>query len=160
MLPVYQTKTVHVDGYGDCFNACLASILELPIEEIPEIYPITKGDWHNQWRLWLADQGLKIDYLLVDEDEVPDGFSIASVDTSRVYPDTHRKAGENISHAVVCLKGEVIHDPFPGGSEITRIKYHQVLLDMTLEEKLQHAKSRGSHLCNHGYIDECIVCNR
>lgn len=44
MIPVYQTRTVANDGSGNCFNACVASILEMPLRDVCSVLPDFDGD--------------------------------------------------------------------------------------------------------------------
>ena len=55
MKPVKQ-RTVH-QGFGDCFAACLASILELPIEAVPSD---TSASHQNTVNGFLEQFGLEI----------------------------------------------------------------------------------------------------
>lgn len=128
MIPVYQTMTVRNDGHGNCFNACVASILELPLREVAQIHPRTAKNWHAEWDAWLAERGLKIEYHIYPDEPAPRGFSIASGRSSRVYPEGHPKAGERIHHAVVAFDGVVVHDPYPVPGEFDGIRYFQTLV--------------------------------
>ncbi len=73
MIPVYQT--VH-GPRGNCYAACLASILEVPLAELPAV--VTVARW----------------------DRPPPGYAIASV-----------RVRDQSIHAVVCLDGQIVHDP-------------------------------------------------
>lgn len=143
MWKVYQDKTVANDGYGNCKSACIASILELRLIDVPDI-KTTDPDYHKRWEEALAYLGYKVvSYPIFDgEDdewtEIPKGYSIASVDTTRVFPEGHPKAGQNIKHAVVAFNGKVVHDPFPEGSEITKIHYYDVLVPISASERNEH----------------------
>ncbi len=135
MIPVFQTKTLANDGHGDCFNACIASLLEIPLREAAGISSrLESGAWHRAWRDWLAERGWRLvghfpeDELFEATDASPKGFSIASGRSERLYPEGHRLAGERIHHAVIAFDGVVVHDPFPipGG-------FGQIYLYETLE---------------------------
>lgn len=56
MKPVEQT-ILHPPE-GDCFRACVASILERPIEEVPNPHA-PEEHWWNAWHEWLLPQGLQ-----------------------------------------------------------------------------------------------------
>lgn len=52
MKPVYQTK-FGMPG-GDCFRACVASLLELPLDAVPDFMNITEeADWTVALSVWL-----------------------------------------------------------------------------------------------------------
>ena len=139
MIPVYQDLSVKNDGTGNCFNACVASILGRPLREVAAIYPRTRvvledGSfrledniyWHYQWSDWLLEQGYEIEYHLASEP--PKGFSIASGYSDRIFPDGHPNAGEPISHAVVAFDGVPVHDPFPLKGEFYNIYSYKTLV--------------------------------
>jgi len=136
MIPVFQTMSLANDGHGNCFNACIASILERPLREVALIHPRTAKDWHEEWRLWLADQGYRLSYH--GAEDPPAGYSIASGRSGRVYPDGHQKAGERIHHACVAFDGVVVHDPFPIPGMFDQIGYYQRLVPLTDAERCAH----------------------
>lgn len=124
MIPVFQDMSVANDGHGNCFNACIASLLERPLREVAPIHPrrpvqLPDGTvqleenekWHEQWDAWLIEQGYKVMYHPASDP--PKGFSIASGYSDRTFPEGHRLAGKRISHAVVAFDGVPVHDPYP-----------------------------------------------
>ncbi len=114
MIPVFQTMTVANDGEGNCFNACIASILELPLRDVANILPKYEGDYWGAWDEWFAGRGLSIEYRVLHERrKLPQGYCIVAGRSGRVYPEGHRLAGQRIHHACVAFDGVVVHDPFP-----------------------------------------------
>jgi len=97
MRPVDQTTYGIHDG--NCFSACLASILEISIEDVP----LFLGPYWDDFLPWLADRGLSASLYRRDE-LVPHGFAIAGGPSQRF-------AGR--MHACVAYNGIVIHDPHP-----------------------------------------------
>ncbi len=73
MTPVYQT--IH-GPQGNCYAACVASILETSLEDLPPYVAVRRPNWE------------------------PPGYSIASV-----------RVRDGSIHAVVCLDGQIVHDP-------------------------------------------------
>ena len=49
MTPVMQTRT---GKGGNCFQACLASLFDLPLEEVPDFCNMP-GDWLSRCNRWL-----------------------------------------------------------------------------------------------------------
>jgi hypothetical protein len=100
MRPVDQTTYGALDG--NCFSACVASILELPIEDVPP-FVIYGGDWARYFSRWLAARDLAMTYYnAMRGDRSPPGFSIAGGPSKRF-------GGRK--HACVALDGIVVHDP-------------------------------------------------
>lgn len=96
MRPVDQT-TYGVND-GNCFPACIASILEISIDEVPRFF----GPSVDFLR-WLAPQGLSATRYK-GSDYVPPGYAIAAGPSRRF-------AGR--LHACVAYDGAVVHDPHP-----------------------------------------------
>lgn len=98
MKPVEQTKLTYPDG--NCMAACVASLLELPLDDVPDY----KGEgWFDRWNGWLAQWNLTFVNFRADCEWKPLGYSILAADSPR---------GDWL-HAVVCLDGEVVWDPHP-----------------------------------------------
>ena len=59
---------------GNCFSACIASILGLSIEQVPE-FTEEAGGWFFRWQVWLKQYGL---HLEISSAPMP-GLTIADV---------------------------------------------------------------------------------
>jgi hypothetical protein len=113
MKPVMQTKRGGPQAppaeRGDCWDACLASILEVPITAVP--VPHSDDPEHHWWdesQRALRPHG----YYAVSANPAiwPDGYWIAAVPSLNLKkPD-----GSPVPHVVVMLGGEVAHDPCLG----------------------------------------------
>jgi len=109
MKLIYQI--VFDDILGDCFRACVASILEFPIEEMPNFWEQTQ-DVSEFWKMnngWLMEnKGLRcLHFQLSPEDKhvVEDLLCVACAKSPRGDSD----------HAVVWQNG-LLHDPHPSGA--------------------------------------------
>ena len=108
MKPVQQT--IFEKNFGDCFRACVASIFEFSISEMPNFWEQTQ-DVSEFWSLnnnWMMEtRGFKIlHFQLLPEDKhaVVDLLCIACAKTIR----------GNEDHAVIWKNG-LVHDPHPSG---------------------------------------------
>lgn len=55
--PVFDADGKQTDEGGDCFAACLASLLELPIDGFPNMLRSDyEGGWFDRWQRWLYDE--------------------------------------------------------------------------------------------------------
>jgi hypothetical protein len=111
MKPVTQTKFGH--GEGNCFAACIASLLHTSIDDVPNL----QGD--ETWRTyidrvheWLSEIGLA--YIEVKRG----GFETCASDMwgyHLICGDGPRKreTGQIIQHAVVGCAGRILWDPHP-----------------------------------------------
>jgi hypothetical protein len=54
---VFDAAGRQTDEGGDCFAACLASMLEVAIEDFPNFLAGEReGDWYLRWQRWLYDE--------------------------------------------------------------------------------------------------------
>lgn len=117
MIPVFQTK---FGADGNCFSACLASLLELNIDDVPNFYEIGGAEnvtWWNSVREWLEQVGLGLVVMSLPSIECIDylkGIHIVSGETIR---------GGGILHATLWESGKMIHDPHPLGDGLTSLIY-------------------------------------
>jgi hypothetical protein len=93
---------------GDCFRACVASILEIAPEDLPN--PHDEQHWGKAWIRELAQFGIE-PVFLVDGFEGPvfPGYWIASIPSPAIDGD----------HCVVMRGLDLVHDPFPGSTRET-----------------------------------------
>lgn len=100
MIPVEQTYLAPPEG--NCFAACVASILELGINDVPNYH---SEEWFQQWNEWLKPRGLMLLTFAIQPGNTwrPAGFSIIGAKSPR---------GDWI-HAVVARDGQVVWDPHP-----------------------------------------------
>ena len=102
MTPVDQTTFA---AEGNCFSACVASILDLPIERVPWFMgPVENGKgWWDRFCAWCDANGVRTTYN-GDPTNVPAGYAIM----------TGRSPRSSRYHAVVALDGAMVHDPHVG----------------------------------------------
>jgi len=156
MIPVFQQRVIHNNNQTDCFNACIASIMELPLRQVLSVVPTDEGSWLDRWRIWLADKGFKLSFS--NAENPPAGYSIAAVYTERLYPANHKRAGINISHTCVAFDGIIVHDPYPLGSQEKDIRYYNALFPLSTKEKQRHEELMVGGKCIHGYRHICGEC--
>ncbi len=104
MKPVDQT-TFGAPG-GNCLSACIASLLELPIEEVPYFGPPdrigTREEWGKNIEQWLNPRGFYSIMFPHGLTFVPPGFHILSGMSPR-----------GVRHSVVAHGERTVHDPHP-----------------------------------------------
>lgn len=116
MKPVDQTKFVdHVpnddpEAAGNCFQSCVASVLELALDDVPHFAALPAATWWGSFVDWANAAG----YDVVAHDDAPDGFAICS----------GRSPRGAFYHAVVVEDGVIVHDPHPSRDGLlTRAHY-------------------------------------
>lgn len=99
MKPVDQT--VFAPGKGNCFSACVASILEVGTDEVP--FFMVDAAWKDLFLDWCGERRLVVDFS--SGFPAPLGeFYIANGISPR---------GDTRGHSVVMRDGHVVHDPHP-----------------------------------------------
>ena len=108
MIPVYQT--IQDSKHGNCYAACIASILECSLTDVPNFMADGTDKFSTLLNKWLKNKAFTIisinmhrdiPYITESFEEV---YSIGTVKSSRF------KDG---LHAVVCKGFDIIHDPNP-----------------------------------------------
>lgn len=108
MIPVMQTR---YDEHGNCFESCIASLLHLKLEEVPNLAAYEEnGLWLNKLNEWLSKKGLVYFELELPITEKKLFFKNYDFYYIQIGKTTRSK---NILHAVIGRKGKIVHDPFP-----------------------------------------------
>lgn len=116
MTPVMQSKLYAEDAIhnGNCFAACLASLLDLPLWMVPPFEDMFgRSDWHSRTEEWLERM---LGLVMVRSDghapeRLPE-FYIASGLSVR-----------GVRHSVIYRSGELEHDPHPSGRGIVSVEW-------------------------------------
>ena len=135
MKPVFQTEFVvqaedgSISKNGNCFSACIASMLGIPIEDVPTF--VNFPNW-----LGLANEFVKpfgfemfmsvprfVEYCRSAKDSKYHGYYIATGMGPRGF-----------HHSVICKDGEVVHDPHPEGGGIAKIDSVFIFLSVDPEK--------------------------
>lgn len=101
MKPVFQTS---FEVQGNCLCACIASLLEVDIEEVPN----PKHDlWQDEINEWMVkNYGIYMITAHIAGDNLPSAMINS-------YSIGCGQSKSNLLHAVLCRNGEIVHDPLP-----------------------------------------------
>ena len=130
MTPVDQTE--FGEGHGNCFSACIASLLNRPLSDLAEFHRL-----YTAWgRAMIAGGKLPWETRCAPVEElarvtghavahlhsalepfVPQGYAIASGPSPR-----------GVDHSCVSLDGRIVHDPHPSRAGLVSIEYYAKLL--------------------------------
>lgn len=108
MKKVMQTKFAGDKAGGNCLQAATASLLELPLEDVPHFIEQCRDRYFTCWWNWVCSQGYEIEVLYEPKDLKKDEYYIAIGPTER---------GTN--HACIFQNGVLVHDPHPSGAGLT-----------------------------------------
>jgi len=122
MKKIYQTTFGGVNApdeeKGNCWQACVASLLEIPLEEAFDCRPYWDqgdGKWFDDFNAWLKDYGLAcIAFDHTEEKPLPAspflGYHLGEFKSATL------KNGE--THICVIHNGDVVHDPNPRAERV------------------------------------------
>ena len=108
MKPIDQTTFGHPGG--NCFSACVASIMELSLEQVPYFMAAPEDRWYARFEAWLERRGLYPLMLPIPDGPrgwAPSGYHILSGNSPRKPEDPEAL------HSVVGYHGRILHDPHP-----------------------------------------------
>jgi hypothetical protein len=103
MIPI--TQTIFGKPYGNCFAACIASILEIPLDKVPNV--MSHDDWFARFNWWLNKIGLYLIYF--------DGWQKEYIETfyKNSYILVYGPAARGVDHACVYKGSALAWDPHP-----------------------------------------------
>lgn len=107
MKEVYQTR---YGEDGNCFQACIASLLEVGLEDVPDF--ANKYPYETSWKecqKWARRIGCATTWQLEDI-KAYTGYYIASCKVGELY------------HSVIAKEGVIFHDPLGGKSNLEEMK--------------------------------------
>ena len=124
MIPVMQTRFSNEEGteHGNCFTACVASLLEVPIESVPDFSSMGHR-WFPTFYRFLDSHGYEFfgsgtikshGIKSLEEFKGVDGYVIVGGKSPRTYV----KRG----HAVIYKNGKLVHDPHPSGEGLLEVE--------------------------------------
>ena len=120
MIPTKQT-VIHdpANGlHGNCLSAVLASLLHIPIDGIPLF--ANPSTWVKDLNEWLQPFGLAY-CMVADFERHIDVYGIHGL-WHEISGNTRRS--KDVYHAVVAKDGEVVFDPHPDNTGLTKISCH------------------------------------
>lgn len=112
MKPVKQTRIHDPENgtVGNCWQACLASIFEIPIEDAPDI-DMFDDTWTASTYEWLYTLDLDMHFA---KSPIPNRITILTGYTNRF--------DGTVLHSCVGMGNTVVHDPHPSNEGILNIK--------------------------------------
>lgn len=125
MRPIDQTRFGDPDG--NCLSACLASLLELPLDEVPHF---TGEGWRHRLDEWLAARGQWVLAFAPPEPSSLDDAAAWLDAAVRGYAIVSGRSPRGLLHATVWRGGELVHDPHPSRAGLLGVQDVLVLVPL------------------------------
>lgn len=155
MIPATQTKVVVKDGagkvviHGNCWAAAIASILGLPLSEVPNFevwYEWNDGLWWYLTLRFLIKKGFLIEqadqyrvFHLKQEEwadtEYVEDYNILKESLKGKYYLLSGNSPRGFKHVTIWKEGIMVHDPHPTRDGITTLDTFEHIRPLTEEEK-------------------------
>ena len=119
MTPQKQTILTDIENdiQGNCFTACIASLFDLPIEQVPH-FSSYKEDWFMVFYNFLKETEFEINGTW-HIPNTPDWKSFKGIDGYVIVGGESPRKIKN-GHAVIYKDGEPFFDPHPDNTFITK----------------------------------------
>jgi len=133
MRPVDQTVLHGEKKPGNCYAACLASLLEVDLSDIPAPDAGDFDSWDNYWpklHRWAVERG----FFIVDANGVGEEGRTSFVSSAAYggggYWIASGPGPRGVFHAVVMRDLEMVHDPHPDRAGLEKITSVSVLVPL------------------------------
>lgn len=123
MIPTKQTILHDPENgqHGNCFSAVLASLLHLPIEDVPLF--VDPDTWLDDTNEWLRQFGLA--YLVIDG-RIKGALGASGIEV--LWHEVSGETGRDVLHSCVAKDGEVVFDPHPDDTGLSKIQWYGLLV--------------------------------
>lgn len=124
LVKVDQTVLGIGNPRANCFQACLAMLSGLPLEDVIDVTdPLYDEDWVEPVEQWALSHGWQFK-------------SGISMPKDRLYIANGPTAKREGRHGVVCFNGDMLHDPHPSRDGIVSVDYYCWLERAVIAEAL------------------------
>jgi len=101
-----------INGDGNCFQACVASILEIPLDGSFNHGLFSDEEWFEKFNEWLKQYNLACIFIECSPDKPLNSTPILGIHIAEM-----EAIGAKLKHAVVINDDKIVHDPMPSLSE-------------------------------------------
>lgn len=131
MTPVFQDKFGGVEG--NCMAACVASILDLPLREVPNFVALGR-QWFAGFYNFMQNHGFEVICYWMDGVDPETGVEFRrQLDWDNMpeylkdlhpYHMTCGPAARGFSHATVGWRDQIVHDPHPSKAGLIKVDHY------------------------------------
>lgn len=158
MIPVTQTKVVVRNSNGDivqngnCWASAIASILELPLSEVPNFevwFQWNDTFWYHLTNRFIHKKGYHLEYCRefrlfhpeIIKEEFKDAPPFYDIEEEKEklkdqYYFVTGPSSRGVSHVVIYQNGIMVHDPHPSREGLLELESFERIRLLTEEERL------------------------
>lgn len=122
------------NGEGNCFQACVASILEIPLEGSFNHGLFSDEEWFERFNEWLRQYRLASIFIECSPDKPLNSTPLRGMHIAEMEME-----GSLLKHAVVIDGDRIIHDPMPYSND-KKYTCCGIYFFIPLDPKLCHKK--------------------
>ena len=128
MQPVTQRIISPVNG--DCLRCCVASLLEIDYDDVPNFIEYGRSKWYEQFWKFLNSKGFDLHGVSSHQATKPDIHSFEGVDGYIITAGPSLRYKES-THAVIYKDGKLAHDPHPSRDGIPEVLHFYMIVKKT-----------------------------
>lgn len=113
---------------GNCFASCIACIMDIPLNQVPnveELFFIDGGYWWEVMLTWLTAKGWELTGVNMDY------INSVSIPNGDYYLVTGKSPRGDFNHICIYQHGRLFHDTHPDGTGIEGEPTHYEILEKT-----------------------------
>jgi len=101
--------------YGDCARACVACLLDLPIEDVPhfaaKLINDPDGNFNEEIEVYLLLQGIAPISIAWKVEDLQTLLDSVSHNNKNIYYTLTGTSRTKVNHEVICLNNKIVFDP-------------------------------------------------
>lgn len=105
---------------GDCWRACIATILRLHPNQVPHFIHQYPATWWDESRIFVEDRHPGFELVYRDRPEFPEGLNHNYLTTNMIGMGPSPRG--DFLHSVIFNNHRMIHDPHPSRAGITNLQ--------------------------------------
>ena len=130
---------------GDCFRACVASLLDLPLEKVPHFMENKNKRWFDDFTKWLSI--LDMSAVFIDSETIRDHIKeVVVVLGDQAIVIAGGKSPKGVAHSVLWTfheGGRMVHDPHPSRKGILEVRDFTFITKGTVDAKKEERNTQN-----------------
>lgn len=122
-MRLYKQEIIHnpeANQYGDCQRAAIATVLQIPIDQVPHFGEggPDSMEFFDRIRKFLEPRNLGLFTVPFQSCPIRDVLLMMELNNEGLVYMLSGMSPRGVNHVVVCKGGEIIHDPHPSNDRL------------------------------------------